>query len=94
MSASVSFQIKGIIKALAAKGAQVSLGITVALHVPVEEPLQAKVFRAHPALELARISFGPEWGQFLGHPGRIGITGQGVLDAKAPVDQLDWGVRR
>ena len=40
----MSFQIKGIIKALAAKGAQVSLGITVALHVPVEEPLQAKVF--------------------------------------------------
>ena len=75
MSASVSFQIKGIIKALATKGAQVSLGITMTLHVPIEEPLQSKVFGAHPTLELARISFWPKWGQLFCHSGRVCITG-------------------
>ena len=57
MSASVSFQIKGVIKAFATKGAQVSLGITVALHMPIEEPLKAKVFRAHTTLKFGRVNF-------------------------------------
>ena len=53
MSSGVSLQIKGVIEALATEGAEISLGVTVALHVPVEEPLQGEGLPTHATGELA-----------------------------------------
>ena len=44
MGPNMSFQIKGVIEALSAEGAQVSLHLAVTLDVTVEHPLQAKAF--------------------------------------------------
>lgn len=55
MGAGVSFQVEGIIESFAAEGAQVSLDIRVALHMPVQESLQRETFRTQVADELGRI---------------------------------------
>ena len=39
MSSRVSLEIKGVVEALAAEGAQVALDVAVALDVPVEQSL-------------------------------------------------------
>ena len=48
MRARVSLQVEGVVEPLAAEGAEVSLHVAVALHVPVEQPLQRECFLAHP----------------------------------------------
>ena len=63
MSPGVPFQIEGVIEALAAEGAQVALRVTVALHVPIQQPLEAENLRAHPALEFAGVALRPCWWQ-------------------------------
>ena len=57
MSTSVPLQVKSVVETLSAEGAQVSFCITVALHVPVEEPLEVERLRTHPARELRGIFF-------------------------------------
>ena len=52
MSSRVSLQIEGVVEPLAAEGAEVSLGVAVALYVPVEQPLQREAFATHAAREL------------------------------------------
>ena len=53
----VSFQIEGIVEALATEGAEVALHVAVALHVPVQQPLQAKRLRADPEIGIVLASF-------------------------------------
>lgn len=57
VSSGVAFEIEGIVEAFAAEGAQVALDVRVALHVAVQEPLQAEGLRAHAAHELAAVVF-------------------------------------
>ena len=55
VGAGVPLQVKGVVEAFAAEGAEVSLGVAVALHVAVEEPLEAEHLGADAALELGRV---------------------------------------
>jgi hypothetical protein len=48
MGARMTLQIKGVVEPLAAEGAEVPLHVTVALHVPVQQPLQRKRLLTHP----------------------------------------------
>jgi len=89
----VALQVKGVIEALSAEGAEIALGVAVALHVPVQQSLQGELLGAYPALELGRVRVGPHRGQLLlclDHP----VRRQRVLESVAAVDQLDGGVRR
>ena len=93
MCPGVALQVKGVIEALSAEGAEIALGVAVALHVPVQQSLQGELLGAYPALELGRVRVGPHRGQLLlclDHP----VRRQRVLESVAAVDQLDGGVRR
>ena len=92
MCPGVALQVKGVIEALSAEGAEIALGVAVALHVPVQQSLQGELLGAYPALELGRVRVGPHRGQLLlclDHP----VRRQRVLESVAAVDQLDGGVR-
>ena len=52
VGAGVPLEVEGVVEALAAEGAQVALDVRVALHVPVEQPLQREHLLADPASEL------------------------------------------
>ena len=49
----MSFQVEGVVEALSTEGAKIAFHITVALHVSVEESLQAETLLADFAFELA-----------------------------------------
>ena len=51
----MSLQIKSVIETFATEGAQISLDVAVALHVAVQQSLEAEGLGAHSALELARV---------------------------------------
>ncbi len=75
MSSSVSLQVKCVIEALAAEGAQVALCITVALHVPVQQPLEAERLGAHSASESVRVLLRSDGRHLLCNPGWIKVRG-------------------
>lgn len=52
MGASVTFQVEGVIEALAAERAEVTFDVAVALDVAVEQTLEGKHLVAHPAYVL------------------------------------------
>ncbi len=65
----------------------------MAFHVAVKEPLEAEHLGAQATLELGRVGFGTSRGEFL-DSGYLGVVrSQWILDAVAPVDDLEWGVR-
>lgn len=49
----VSLQVEGVVEALAAERAEISLHVRVAFHVSVQQALESEVLRADPADELA-----------------------------------------
>lgn len=51
VGAGVPLQVERVVEALGAERAQVALHVRVALHVPVQQPLQAERFRADAADE-------------------------------------------
>lgn len=55
MGSRVPFEVKGVVETFATEGAQVTLGVTVALHVTIEQPLQAENLCAESALEFGGI---------------------------------------
>lgn len=55
MSARVSLEIKGVVKAFPAERAQVSLHLAVAFQVSVEEPLEMEGFVTDTAGESVRL---------------------------------------
>ena len=44
----VPLEVEGVVEALAAESAEVALHVAVALHVPVQQALQAKRLRTDP----------------------------------------------
>ena len=93
MCPGVALQVKGVIEALSAEGAEIALGVAVALHVPVQQPLQRELLRACPALELGRVRVRPHRGQLLVSPDDP-LGRHGVLESVAAIDQLDGGIGR
>lgn len=55
MCAGVALKVKGVVETFAAESAQVTLDIGVALHMAVEESLEAEGLRAHATHELAAV---------------------------------------
>ena len=55
MGSRVPLQIECVVESLAAECAEVPLGVAVALHVPVQQPLEGERFAARPTRELARV---------------------------------------
>lgn len=53
MCTSVALEVKGVVETFATKSAQVTLDIRVALHMAVEESLEAERLGAHATHELA-----------------------------------------
>jgi len=62
--AGVSLQVKSIIESLSTEGAQVTLGVAVALHVAVEESLKTEDLGTEPALKLGGIVLRSCWRKF------------------------------
>jgi len=88
MSSGVSLQIEGVIEALATEGAEISLGVTVTLHVPVKEPLEREGLATHTTGELAGVRLTPHGGQLLNIFLLRDVTHHGVLDPMSTVDYL------
>ena len=55
MGSRVPLQIKCVVESLAAECAEVPLGVAVALHVPVQQPLEAESFATDAARELGGV---------------------------------------
>lgn len=55
MRAGVPLEVERVVEALAAERAEVALDVRVALHVPVEQPLEREALRAEAARELGRV---------------------------------------
>ena len=56
MGASVPLEVKGVIKALSAKGAKVALDIAVTLHMAIEEALELESLGADATLVEGRVA--------------------------------------
>ena len=94
MRPSVALQVKRVVEALSAEGAEIPLDVAVALQVPVQQTLQSEQFAADAALELGGVGLRPQRRHLLS-PNEFGrVGGHGVLDAESAVDQLHGGVRR
>ena len=92
MSSCVSFQVKGVVEALSTEGTKIAFHVTVALHVSVEEALQAETLLADFALELA-VLLGPHRLRLLGLRTSGQVECQRVFDPVPSVDQFQRGVR-
>jgi len=92
MCTSVTLQIKGVVESFSTEGAKVSLRVTVALHVTVEEPLKGEDLGTETALELGWIHIGAgQWHLF--NPASVHrISGKRVLDSVTSVDDLKRSV--
>jgi len=55
MGSRVPLQIKCVVETFATECAEVPLGVAVALHMPVQQPLEGERFAARPTRELARV---------------------------------------
>ena len=93
MCPGVALQVESVIEALSAEGAEIPLGVAVALHVPVQQSLQSELLGACSALELGWVRVRPHRGQLLlclNHP----VRRHRVLESVAAVNQLDGCVGR
>ena len=91
MCSGVSLQVKSVVKTFPTEGTEVSLDVTVTLHMPVEESLQGESFAADPAPELAGVLVTPLWRQLLRL--RSGsVQSQGILDPVTSIDELQGSV--
>ncbi len=93
VSPGVPLQVKRVIEALAAEGAEVPFDIAVTLEMSVEKALEVKHLGADATLELGRVGVRPECGQSLraDHVGKL--IGQWILNSIATVDELHRRVR-
>jgi len=88
MSSGVSLQIEGVVESLPTEGAEVPLGVTVALHVSVEQPLQGEGLPTDTTGELAGVRLAPHGGQLLNIFLLRDVTHHGVLDSVSSIDYL------
>ena len=91
MGSCVSFQVEGVVEALSTEGTKIAFHVTVALHVSVEEALQAETLLADFALELA-VLLGPHRLRLLGLRTSGQVECQRVFDPVPSVDQFQRGV--
>ena len=94
MGSCVSLQIKSIIESLATEGAEIPLGVTVALHVPVEQTLKAELFATHSAGKLAWVRLRSERWQLVHFLLLRNICHHGVLDTVTAIDQFKRSISR
>ena len=93
MCPGVALQVERVVEALSAEGAEIPLGVAVALHVAVQQSLQSELLGACSALELGWVRVWPHRGQLLlclDDP----VWRHRVLESVPAVDQLDGGVGR
>jgi len=94
MCPGVALQVERVVEALSAEGAEIPLGVAVALHVAVQQSLQSELLGARSALELGRVRIGPHRGQLLLCLDEGPVGRHWVLESVAAVDQLDGHVGR
>ena len=88
MSPCVSLQIEGVVESFPTESAEISLGVTVTLHVSVQKPLEGETFPTNPAGKLARVGFTSHWWQLLNLFLLREVAHHGILDAVASVNNL------
>ena len=88
MSPGVSLQIEGVVESFPTESAEISLGVTVTLHVSVEKPLQGETLPTHPAGKLAGVGFTSHRGQLLHFLLLRSVAHHGILDTVASVNNL------
>lgn len=88
MSPGVSLQIEGVVESFPTESAEISLGVTVTLHVSVEKPLEGETFPTNPAGKLAGVGFTPDRWQLLHFFLLRNVAHHGVLDTVASVNNL------
>ena len=88
MSPCVSLQIECVVESFPTESAEISLGVTVTLHVSVEKPLQGETFPANPAGKLAGVGFTSHGWQLLHFLLLRCVAHHGILDTVASVDNL------
>ena len=71
MSSRVPLEVKCVIESLSAEGAEIPLDVAVALHVPVEEALEAEHLGTHTALELGGVCVWPHGREALLQPHQL-----------------------
>ena len=92
MGSRVPLQIKCVVETLATECAEVPLGVAVALHVPVQKPLEAESFATHATRELAGVRLAPQGRQLLCLLLLRHVRHHGVLDAVTTIDELKGSV--
>ncbi len=89
----VPFKVECIVEALAAEGAEIALGVAVALHVAVQQALEIEDLGAYSTLELGRIGLGAHGRKlFLGRLHRR-VRRHWIFETMAAIDELDRHVR-
>ena len=88
MSSGVSLQIEGVVESFATECAEISLGVTVTLHVSVEQPLQCEGLTTHSTGKLAWVRLTSHGGQLLNIFLLRDVTHHGVLDSVSSIDYL------
>ena len=66
MSSSVALQVKSVIEALSAEGAEIPLDVAVTFQMPVQQTLKGEQFAADAAPELGRVRLRSQRGHLLG----------------------------
>lgn len=96
----VPLKIERVVETLSAERAQVTLDVTVALHVTIEKSLQAKIFAADSASESVRIVVLARWRSscplLFASRGCLSLTldRKWVFNSVTPVDELQLAVAR
>lgn len=101
VGARVPLQVERVVESFATKSAQIPFDVRVALHVPIEQPLQRERLRADVAGEFVRVIVGDRHRRLLvvvvgsatAAAAQHMVERQRVLEAVATVDelQLDFG---
>lgn len=95
----MALEVKGVVEAFAAEGAEVALDVAVTLHVTVEQPLQTEALGTHVTLEARAVAQGLGLRLTLlclrpRNRVRQLVVCQGVLDPVTTVDKLQRNVSR
>ena len=87
MCSCVSLQVKSVVKTFPTEGTEVSLDVTVTLHVPVKKSLKGESFAADPAAELAGVGVTSLGLKLLRlRPGAV--QGQRIFDSVTSIDEF------
>lgn len=88
MCPGVSLQIESVVESLPTESAEISLGVTVTLHMSVQKPLEGETLPTDSAGKLARVGFTSHWWQLLNLFLLRGVAHHGILDSVAPINNL------